>query len=421
MAGVAVIGGGWAGLAAAVRAVEAGHQVTLLEMAPHWGGRARRVDAEGLALDNGQHILIGAYAETLALMRQVGADPNALLERRPLVLRYPDGSGLQLPGGPALPAFVRGVFAARGWSWSERLSLLAAAARWRAVRFQAPAQQTVAELTRGLPTRLRDDLIDPLCIAALNTPAERASAQVFLRVLHDALFAGPGAADLLLPRAPLSALLPDPALAWLQRAGARVETTRRVMTLQARAGGWAVDGEHHDAVILACTATEAGRLTQAVAPAWSAQASAFDYEPIVTVWLRSAGSRLAQPLTALRSGPDAPAQFVFDLGALDGPAGVFAFVVSGARGWLDRAGLPGTAAAVLRQAAGALRWHTPPTLLHQAAEKRATFVCAPGLARPPATIAAGLAAAGDYIAGPYPATLEGAVRAGRAAVGVACG
>jgi len=418
---VAVVGGGWAGLAAAVRAVEAGHNVTLMEMAPHWGGRARAVDHDGLRLDNGQHILIGAYTHTLALMRRVGAEPDTLLDRRPLVLRYPDGSGLQLPRGPALPAFVRAVFAAQGWTWRERLALLAAAARWRAARFRAPPQQTVAGLMRGLPARLREDLIDPLCIAALNTPAERASAQVFLRVLHDALFAGPGAADLLLPRAPLSALLPTPAAAWLRRAGAHVELTRRVMTLEAAGNGWALDGERYDAVVLASSATEAGRLTHAVAPAWSAQASAFDYEPIVTVWLRSAGSRLEQPLTALRAAPDAPAQFVFDLGALDGPDGIFAFVVSGARDGLERAGLAGMAAAVLRQATTALLWQTPPALLHQAAERRATFVCAPGLKRPPAAVAPRLAAAGDYIAGPYPATLEGAVRAGEAAVRVACG
>ncbi|MCY7314807.1 MAG: FAD-dependent oxidoreductase, partial [Rubrivivax sp.] len=78
---VAVVGGGWAGLAAAVRASEAGHRVTLIEMAAQLGGRARRVDVQGLALDNGQHILIGAYSRTLALMATVGADSHALLHR----------------------------------------------------------------------------------------------------------------------------------------------------------------------------------------------------------------------------------------------------------------------------------------------------------------------------------------------------
>ena len=65
---LAVVGGGWAGLAAAVRTTEAGHAVTLFEMAAHWGGRAREVAVDGRALDNGQHILIGAYRRTLALM-----------------------------------------------------------------------------------------------------------------------------------------------------------------------------------------------------------------------------------------------------------------------------------------------------------------------------------------------------------------
>jgi predicted NAD/FAD-binding protein len=84
---LAVVGGGWAGLAAAVRATEARHAVTLFEMATHWGGRARGVDVDGLALDNGQHILIGAYRRTLALMRTVGSDVEAGLHRRPLELR----------------------------------------------------------------------------------------------------------------------------------------------------------------------------------------------------------------------------------------------------------------------------------------------------------------------------------------------
>ena len=97
---IAVIGGGWAGIAAAVTASEAGHRVTLFEMAPQLGGRARRVDE---ALDNGQHILIGAYSDTLALMRQVGADPEALLRRLPLALVDPHGNGLRLARPVSLP------------------------------------------------------------------------------------------------------------------------------------------------------------------------------------------------------------------------------------------------------------------------------------------------------------------------------
>jgi squalene-associated FAD-dependent desaturase len=416
---LAVVGGGWAGLAAAVRATEAGTQVTLFEMAARPGGRAREVRHDGVPLDNGQHILIGAYRETLALMRSVGADPDALLQREPLALVDPAGCGLRLPPGPALPAFVRGVLRARHWPWRSRVALLRTALRWRLQGFRAPPHATVRELIRPLPRDVQTGLIEPLCVAALNTPAGQASASVFLRVLRDALFGGPGAADLLLPRVSLSALLPEPAARWLEAKGATVRCAHRVHSIERRSGtpGWQVDGQPFDSVVLACSANEAARLTATIAPAWSGTAAAFDYEPIVTVYLASPGSRLPQPMTALQESPSHPAQFVFDLGSLDrGGArdGLFAFVVSGAREWLER-GLDATTEAALHQAREAFdarTWREPPRLVRAIAERRATFSCTPGLSRPAAQIAPGLVAAGDYVQGPYPATLEGAVRSG---------
>jgi hydroxysqualene dehydroxylase len=92
-------------------------------------------------------------------------------------------------------------------------------------------------------------------------------------------------------------------------------------------------------------------------------------------------------------------------------------VISGARRWVD-AGAEATAAATLRQAELAFAagtWPSRPQVLRVMSEKRATFRCTPGLDRPPGGIAAGLWAAGDYVAGPYPATLEGAVRSGEEA------
>lgn len=417
----AVVGGGWAGISAAVAAVSAGAHVTLFEMAAQLGGRARQVShSADLSLDNGQHILIGAYRDTLALMRCVGAEPDLLLLRQSLALVDPAGQGLRLKRGPPALAFAAAVLGRRGWSVGERVGLLATALRWRLNGFRARPEATVAELTRKLSPRILSELIEPLCVAALNTPAAQASASVFLRVLRDALFSGPGSADLLLPRASLSELLPAPAARWLAHAGAELRCGNRAMALAPRSGGWCIDGEAFDAVVLACTAHEAARLCQAHAPRWAALAQGFDYEPIITVYLRSRGTRLAEPMTTLAGGDEAPAQFAFDLGAIDGGGprdGLFAFVVSGARKWVDR-GLDTCTTATLAQANEAFGavWREPPTVLRTLAERRATFLCRPALQRPPVGVLPGLAAAGDYTEGPYPATLEGAVRSGATAV-----
>jgi len=414
---VAVVGAGWAGLSAAVHARHLGHAVTLFEMSWQFGGRARAVPVHGHELDNGQHILIGAYRATLELMALVGADATVLLHRMPLTLRFPDASGLRLSDGAPLPAFVAGVLRCRGWGWRDKLALLWTAALWAARGFRCLYSTSVAQLCATLPKAVRADLIDPLCVAALNTPAASASASVFLRVLHDALFSGPGSADLLLPRGSLDTVLPRPAAAWLQAHDTELRPGSRVMDLSRQGSHWSVDGAVFDQVILACSANEAARLCALAAPQWAAQASLLRYEPIITVYARCDGARLAAPMVALHAGDAAPAQFVFDLGALGGRAGLFALSISGASDWVSK-GLPATAQATLAQAETAFvkgTWPQPLQLLHVAAERRATFQCTPGLLRPPAQIAPGLLAAGDYVQGPYPATLEGAVLSGRQA------
>ncbi|RZT98059.1 hydroxysqualene dehydroxylase HpnE [Rivibacter subsaxonicus] len=422
---VAVVGAGWAGLAAAWRATTLGHAVTLYEMAPMAGGRARRLPTEasplpGLALDNGQHILIGAYTATLGLLAELGVDERRAFNRRPLALVDARGHGLELPPGSAVPAFVRGVLAARGYSLRERLALLAAAGGWFMRGFRCDPRLTVAELTATLPTALRAGLIDPLCVAALNTPARLASAAVFLRVLRDALFAGPGAADLMLPRVDLGALLPDAASRALAARGAMLRSGQRVQAIERHASGWRVDGEDFDAVILAASSVESARLARPHAPDWSTTVEALRHEPIITVLVRAPQARLAQPMLALEDGPGQPAQFLFDLGRLRDPAlepaaqGVLAAVISGASDWVER-GLDATALVVQSQLQSQLELAEPPTLLRTLCEKRATFLCTPGLARAPMLVAPGLWAAGDHVDGPYPATIEGAVRSGLAA------
>ena len=410
---VAIVGAGWAGLAAAVAAVERGQAVTLLEAARTAGGRARTLplelpDGRTVRVDNGQHILIGAYVETLRLMERVGVRPADVLLRMPLVLRDPQGRGLSLPDWPSPFDAAAGILAARGWDWADKWSLLRTSAAWQRSGFACAPEATVDELTRGLTPRVREDLIDPLCVAALNTPAVRASGQVFLRVLRDSLF-GQGHApwrgsNLLLPREDLGRLLPDAAMAWLTERGAQVRIGARVQSLQRDGQGWRVDGETFDGVVLAVPSTEAARLVAASgagANEWVQAAQGLAFEAIATVYA-TGGPRLALPMLALRTGPDAPAQFAFDRGQLGGPAGLLAFVVSASAA--DKSLIETRVIAQARS----LGWNVQP--VQTVVEKRATFACVPALRRPPTSITSGLWACGDYVEGPYPATLEGAVR-----------
>jgi len=309
----AVVGAGWAGLAAAVRATQAGHAVDVFEMAPMPGGRARSDDATADASDNGQHILLGGYARTLALMRDVGVDPALVLRRLPLAVLAPDGSGLALRGtGPRLLDAARALATARGFGARDKLALLRLAADWRRRGFRCDPALTVDALLRDIATpRLRERLLEPLCVAALNTPTDVASAEVFLAVLGDSLFGARDASDLLLPRAPLAQLLPQPAVDWLRAHGARVHLRRRVAGLQRVAGAWILHGAEqegepagpYDRVVLATPATEAARLTRDIAPAWAAVAGALAHEPIATVRIRAPGRDLPAPMLASRTTP----------------------------------------------------------------------------------------------------------------------
>ena len=436
----AIVGGGWAGLAAAIALAQAGWQVTLHEAARMPGGRARSLELGGarpLAADNGQHILIGAYTECLRLMRCVGVDPEQALLRRPLALRHADGTGLRLPRWPAPLEAMAGIATARGWTPGERAALLARAVRWRRQGFACHAALTVATLCDGLPPRLMAEFIEPLCVSALNLPAARASAGVFLRVLRDALFAGTGGSHFLVPRQSLGALFPEPAVRWLRERGHGVHCASRVLALHSNGPQWTLrtsaaeadETPDYDAIILACPPWEAARLAlsagederlaahDAIALAdWAALAQGLEHTAIATVYARSTepGQRLAPdlPWLALRSGPGRPAQFVFDRGHLSGSAldqGLMAFVVSDCRE--ECAPLQ---AQVLAQAAHELGWHGLRPV-RTIVEKRATFACTPALQRPGVELAPGLFACGDHVAGPYPATLEGAVRSALAA------
>ncbi|MBY0466691.1 MAG: hypothetical protein K2W33_17285, partial [Burkholderiales bacterium] len=420
-----------------------------------------------LELDNGQHILIGAYTDTLRLMQTVGVNVDAALLRVPLALVYPDGSGLRLPdwgktrmaGALSLAAnagmgaaawlshklalpVLAGVCQARGWPWRDKLALLSTATRWQLNGFRCDATTTVAQLCARLPATLVAGFIDPLCVSALNTPADRASGQVFLRVLKDALFGVPGGADLLLPRVSLSDLFPHAAVNWLSaperhadmRLGTRVTDLRpcppradhasgKAPTTSAPeqtngplpgTGGWYVNGESFDSVILSNSASkqtsslihqyivainsvistemhavlpEDAQNTAPTPASWVAASDSLTFEAIATVYAWCVPSDgptapphvLPQPMTALRHSPNRPAQFVFDRSWLGGPKGLLAFVVSA-----SQADAHTLQHQVCAQARAQLGLAVAP--LKTIVEKRATFACTPGLHRPHAHI-----------------------------------
>ena len=190
---IAVVGGGWAGMAAAVTAVQAGHQVTVWEASRTLGGRARAVpvnlsDGTAVVLDNGQHILIGAYRECQRLMALVGVDPVQALLRQPLSLRFSDGGGIRFPRWPAPFDALAGIVSARGWHYRDKLALVLQVLRWRLDSFQCGANQSVADVCRDLTPRVVTELIEPLFLSALNTVAAQSSVQLFRRGMQHSRF-----------------------------------------------------------------------------------------------------------------------------------------------------------------------------------------------------------------------------------------
>ena len=348
-------------------------------------------------------------------MASVGINLDTSFLRLPLTLKFADGDGLTLPDfPPPLDALV-GMLTAPGWTWRDKLSLLKVSIGWKLNQFRCAPQHSVVDVCSGISPRIMATLIEPLCVSALNTPARRASGQVFLRVMRDALFSGRGASNLLLPKLDLSALLPDAALAWLEKSGAKIRLGVRAKGIAPQNGGWSMtDAGGHtwgsfEHVLLACPSGDAVRLVQDVAlcdETWLSRARGLQHEAIATVYAMGLSVRRSQPMLALRASSHHPAQFVFDRGQLGGPAGLLAFVVSASTA--DRTTLTEQ---VRAQATEQLDLHDL-DMQHAIVEKRATFACSPGLERPGPYIAPGLLACGDYVDGPYPATLEGAVRSG---------
>lgn len=427
----AVVGAGWAGCSAAVELTKAGHQVHLFEAARTLGGRARQVVVHDLVLDNGQHIFSGAYQATLALLRSVGQQQHLL--RLPLQICYPGSSaGMQLIA-QKLPApfhMLAGLIRAQGLNRADKMALLrfSSTARW--MDWQLNADCTVEELL--LRFDQTENLIrlmwQPLCVAALNTPASRASAQIFLNVLKDSLGAKRSASDMLIPTTDLSSLLPQAAAAYVTARGGAIHVGRAVQAISQHQMQWRLDtaqaSDHFDGIVLA-TPPEAAR--HLLAPLnLAAHIPEFQYEPITTCYLKYPDTvRLERPFLALLENPAHAewGQFVFDRGQTGGVGGLLAVVISASHQAIEHghAELALHCAKQLTVNLGRPELRTP-EWSQVITEKRATFACTPNLRRPANLLAAtNLVLAGDYTESRYPATLEAAVQSGVIAAKILAG
>ncbi len=415
---VAVVGGGYAGLAAAVELAHAGIPVTLYESARRLGGRARRVEYRGEILDNGQHLLLGAYRELLRLMQRIGVDEKDALLRIPLRLEFPGQFRLAAPRLPAPLHLLAALAGARGLNAAQRLSAarFMLALRRRAFRLQADA--SVAQLleTYNQSGKLHRYLWEPLCLAALNTPPESASAQVFLNVLRDSFNRRRSDSDMLLPCVDAEALFPAPAARYIERHGGTVRLAAPVRSIVKSNGGFALETDHgsaHFSHVVCAVAPQrlaalAGRLPELGGAV--KKVAQFTYQPIYSLYLRyPPGTALPAPLLGLTGGL---AQWVFDLGQLGRAPGVLTVTISaaGKHESLSRDELARQVHEELCRSFGAL---PQPSWTEIIAEKRATFACTTGLERPSQTTPLrNFHLAGDYTAGDYPATLEGAIGSG---------
>ena len=438
---VIVIGGGVAGFSAATALAEAGARVLVLEARPGLGGRATAfTDPEtGERVDNGQHILMGCYVDTLKLLARIGAADRVRWQAG-LALSMIDQRGhesvLKLPSVPSPLHLLGGVLAWEALGWTERLSILRVGASLRPSpggrHFSAAAPDRSAETVRewlirhGQAPRLCELFWEPLALAALNQSIDQAAAPYFVRVLEQMFGPDSSAAALVIPAVPLDEMYAEPARAWLEDRGheVRANAPARVSIAGDRVTGVSVRGEHIAAPVVISTVPwhALGAVFDSPPAAMAAtlvDAAALASLPIVTVNLWFDRPVMHEPLLGL---PGRAFQWVFDRRAIVGGQGShLSLISSGAETIVSMTNeaLIAVALADVRAALPAARTATVRKGL-AVREKRSTFSLAPEAPPRPQTLTPihGFLLAGDWIDTGLPATIESAAVSGHRAAGL---
>lgn len=415
---VGIIGGGYAGMAAAVALAVRGVSVTVFESAKQLGGRARGVLHHDTQLDNGQHILLGCYRDTLRLIEQVGGNIEQDFLRLPLQLDLHGHFSLSAPRLPAPLHLLIALLGAQGLSFGERIKAARFMLTLRGMNFRLRNDMTATELLalHHQDADLTFKLWEPLCIAALNTPVHKASAQVLLNVLRDALNRTRADSDMLMPRLDFSALFPQRAAAYIEQRGGKVLTSEgveKIVPYDKHVELVTTQGtQTFSHVVCAASPGVAAKLLRPIPQLASivAQIEALEHQPIYTLYLQyPAHVALPHPMLGLHKRYS---QWLFDRGQIAAQHGLIAAVIS-AEGLHQELSHEELAQRVITELREEFGISATPQWCKVIAEKRATFCCAPGLQRPEQrTALPRLMLAGDYTAGDYPATLEGAVKSG---------
>jgi squalene-associated FAD-dependent desaturase len=435
-----VIGAGCAGLSAAVRLSRRGRRVLVLEARSRLGGRATafRDRETGELVDNGQHVLLGAYRDTLAFLEDIGAGGHVRAAPQlavTMIDRQGRRSRLECPSTlPSPMHLIAGVMEWDALAWKDRVSVLGMAGPLRIARRQlagrgnriaaSPGETVQGWLIRnGQTARIREMLWEPLALAACNQPPDQAAAPPFARVLAEMFGPDPRAAAVVLPTKPLDEMYAEPARRVIEASGGLVRTGSAAKVSIANGRVTRVTWKDGDA---------RAPVTIAAVP-WFALPELFDGDmapleptltharntlasPIVTVNLWFDRQVMDEPFVGL---PGRAMQWVFDKRTVFGESASHLSLVSSGAAEIAQLPNPELIARAHQELLEALPAVGEASLVRATVirEPQSTFSLAPG--QPPrpgtTTAVAGLFLAGDWIDTGLPATIESAVRSGHAA------